>query len=83
VTQLSLVFSLIAALLPHVALQPWQQQALAAAQPQAMRLLLQAGSAAAVAGDVSTSVGASCRTATAMLQVCACVHVVGIAGDVA
>jgi hypothetical protein len=69
VTHMSLVFSLLSVLLPHVRLQPWQAQALAAAAPQARGLLLQAGAAAAVAGDVGTSVGASWRAATAMLQV--------------
>lgn len=74
VTHMSFIFSLISLLVPHVQLQPWQRDMLAAAQPQIKSLLLQAGSAAAVAEDVGTSISATFRAATTMLQVRAVVQ---------
>ena len=69
VTHMSLVFSLISVLLPHVELNPWQQQMAAQSQPALLSLLQQMGSAASVAEDAMTSVGASWRAGTAVLQV--------------
>lgn len=69
VTQLSLVFSALSAMLPHVQLQAWQADALTRAQPQLLGMLLAAGSAAGVAGDIGTSVAATWRASAAMLAV--------------
>jgi hypothetical protein len=70
VTHLSLVFSLLSVLLPHIQLNPWQQQLAAQSQPALLSLLQGMGSAAAVAEDALMSVGASWRAGTAVLQVC-------------
>jgi hypothetical protein len=69
VTHMSLVFSLLSALLPHIEFNPWQQQMAAQSQPALLSLLQQMGAASAVAGDAMTSVGASWRAGTAVLQV--------------
>lgn len=70
VTHMSLVFSLLSVLLPHVQLNSKQQQLAAQSQPALLLLLQQLGSATAVAEDALTSVGASWRAGTAVLQVC-------------
>jgi hypothetical protein len=67
---MSLVFSFLSVLLPHVELNPWQQQMAAKSQPALLSLLQQAGAAATVAEDTLTSVTASWRAGTAVLQVC-------------
>lgn len=77
VTHMSLVFSLLSVLLPHVELNPWQQQMAAKSQPVLLSLLQQMGAAATVAEDTMTSVSASWRAGTAVLQVCVCVCVSG------
>jgi hypothetical protein len=66
---MSLVFSLLSVLLPHIELNPWQQQIAAQSQPALLSLLQQMGAAATVAEDTMTSVGASWRAGTAVLQV--------------
>lgn len=66
---MSLVFSLLSVLLPHVELNPWQQQMATQSQPALLSLLQQMGAAATVAEDTMTSVGASWRAGTAVLQV--------------
>lgn len=68
VTHMSLVFSLLSVLLPHVELNPWQQQMATQSQPALLSLLQQMGAAATVAEDTMTSVGASWRAGTAVLQ---------------
>lgn len=68
-THMSLVFSLLSVLLPHVQLNAKQQQLAAQSQPALLSLLQQLGSATAVAEDALTSVGASWRAGTAVLQV--------------
>jgi hypothetical protein len=73
VTHLSLVFSLLSVLLPHIQLNPWQQQMAAQSQPALLSLLQGMGSAATVAEDALASVGASWRAGTTVLQVRPCV----------
>lgn len=69
VTHMSLVFSLLSMLLPHIQLSPWQQQLAAQSQRALLGLLQQIGAAASVAGDTLTSVEAAWRAGTAVLQV--------------
>lgn len=68
VTQMAINFNLLSALLPHLALHPWQQQALQQLQQPLLNAFVIAGSLAAVAEDVGTSLGASWRAGAAVLQ---------------
>jgi hypothetical protein len=61
-------FNLLSALLPHLALHPWQQQTLQQLQQPLLNALVSAGSLAAVVEDVGTSLGASWRAGAAVLQ---------------
>eukprot|EP00878_Enallax_costatus_P001667 GHUV01001820.1.p1 GENE.GHUV01001820.1~~GHUV01001820.1.p1 ORF type:complete len:274 (+),score=94.51 GHUV01001820.1:470-1291(+) len=68
VTHLSLSFSLLSVLLPHLALQPWQADILQEVKPQLIKAVLSAGSLASVVEDVGTSLGATWRATSAVLQ---------------
>ncbi|KAF6263801.1 hypothetical protein COO60DRAFT_1624502 [Scenedesmus sp. NREL 46B-D3] len=68
VTQMAITFNLLSALLPHLALHPWQQHALQQLQQPLLGALVSAGSLAAVVEDVGTSLGASWRAGAAVLQ---------------
>eukprot|EP00879_Flechtneria_rotunda_P001077 GHRR01001217.1.p1 GENE.GHRR01001217.1~~GHRR01001217.1.p1 ORF type:complete len:294 (+),score=83.24 GHRR01001217.1:281-1162(+) len=68
VTQMSVTFSLLSALLPHLALQPWQQQLLHQVQPHLLQALMGAGSLAAVMEDVGTSLSATWRAWAAVMS---------------
>jgi hypothetical protein len=68
VTHLSLIFSLLSVLLPHLALLPWQDSILQEVKPQLVRAVLSAGGLASVLEDVGTSLSATVRASTAVFQ---------------
>lgn len=67
VTRMTITFDLLAALLPHLELQPWQQEKADQLKPLIIDALLATGGLSAVVEDVGAVTGAAWRTVSTMV----------------
>jgi hypothetical protein len=64
---MTITFDLLAALLPHLELQPWQQEKADQLKPLIIDALLATGGLSAVVEDVGAVTGAAWRTVSTMV----------------